>query len=208
MQTISELLDALLKSFYETYAQPSSSQIPSSVYSAIVQLSDVPVFEDAVPYEDLLERLAKLKHAIESVSEYFYAQERQAIFTHHAQQLQHSSSSQGANAAAAGVPVEAFLDLLNWIRISAKQFDKTYKSPIFGVVDVPQHFLEKVTELYIRELHYKFGQLQALQKSKPLYTTPNDKDNEDDPLIKDGEVMALYRGVKELTEMHKAFCPR
>lgn len=204
MQTISKLFDALLKAFYETYAQQDSAQMATSIYSAIVQLSDLPVFEEAIPTEDLNERLAKLKHAIESVSEFLYAQERMAILSHHAQ-----LASQYAPQAAGGEPpVEAFLDLLNWIKPSAKRYDKIYRSPIFGIVDVPQHFLEKTVELYIRELNYKFEHLQALQKAKPLYTTPNDKDNEEQPAIKDGEVMAIYRGVKDLTDMHKAFCPK
>lgn len=178
----------------------------SSVYSAIVQLSDLPVFEEAIPSEDLSERLSKLKHAIESVSEYLYAQERMAIFSHHAQTASQNMSQQ---VTAVQTPVEAFLDLLSWIKMSAKGYDKSYRSPIFGVIDVPQHFLEKITDLYIRELNYKFETLQALQKAKPLYTTPNETDNNnDEPPIKDGEVMALYRGVKELTEMHKAFCPK
>lgn len=151
--------------------------------------------------------MAKLKHAIESVSEYHYAQERMAIFSHHAQNVSQQSTS--ANAATTDPPVKAFLDLLAWIRRSAKNHDKMYRSPLFGIVDIPQHFLEKTVELYIRELNYKFQQLQALQKAKPLYTTPNEREHEDDEqLIKDGEVMALYRGVKELTEMHRAFCPK
>lgn len=139
-----------------------------------------------------------LKDAIEHVSEYFYAQERSAIFTHHAQ----------SEAGQTDPPIEAYLDLLNWIKTSAKRFDKTYRSPIFGSVDIPQHFLEKVVELYIRELSYKFEQIQAVQKSKPLYTTPNEANVEEKMPITDGEVMALYRGVKELTEMHQAFCPK
>lgn len=207
MRIISELFDALLKAFYDTYAQPASAQMVSSVYNAIVQLSDLPVFEEAIPPEDLDERLAKLKHAIESVSEYHYAQERMAILSHHAQSLTQQSTS--SDTAVIDPPVEAFLDLLAWIKLTAKNHDKTYRSPIFGIVDIPQHFLEKTVELYIRDLNYKFQQLQALQKAKPLYTTPNEKDNEhDEQPIKDGEVMALYRGVKELTEMHKAFCPK
>jgi hypothetical protein len=206
LQTISELFDALLKAFYETYAQPASSQMASSVYSAIVQLSDLPVFEEAILPEDLSERLSKLKYAIESVSEYLYAQERMAIFSHHAQLSSQNTSQQ---VMAVETPVEAVLDLLHWIKTSAKRYDKLYRSPIFGVVDVPQHFLEKITDLYIRELNYKLESLQALRKAKPLYTTPHETDNiNDEPPIKDGEVMALYRGVKELTEMHKAFCPK
>lgn len=207
LYTVSTLLDALLKGFYETYSEQLPQQATASIYSAILQLSDLPIFDEAVPPEELSSRLDMLKDAIEQVSEYFYGQERSAIFAHHAQHPSSTPSSASA-AAAHEPPVEAFLDLLNWVKTSAKRYDKTYRSPLFGTVDIPQHFLEKVVELYIRELSYKFEQIQALQQAKPLYTTPSDATNEEKPPITDAEVMALYRGVKEITEMHKAFCPK
>lgn len=102
--------------------------------------------------------------------------------------------------------VQVLLGLLNWIKSTTKKLDKHYKTPLLGVVDVPQLFLERVPDIFIHELSQRLGAIAAKKKPQPLYTTPGESAPEDDGQLKDGEVMVLYTGVKELTDMHKAFC--
>jgi hypothetical protein len=204
LRVISQLLDALLRGFYETYSEQLPPQAATSVYGAIVQLSDIPLFEEAVPEHDLSQRLEQLKEGIRRVSDFFYDQERNAIFSHDSQ----GPSSSQPHEASSEPSIEAYLDLLAWVKASGKRFDKAYRAPLFATVDVPGLFLEQVVELYIRDLGYRLEELQVVQKAKPLYTTPNEAEVIEKPAITDGQVMALYRGVKELTDMHKAFCPQ
>lgn len=211
LQVISQLFDALLRGFYETYAERLPQQAAASVYDAIVQLSDLPLFEQAIPSEDLKERLDQLSKGIQRVSDFFYDTERSGIFSQDVQmqlQQQQVLESEAQSQAPRQPSVDAFFELLSWIKTSAKKFDKQYRAPLFSSVDIPGHFLERVTELYLRDLSYKLQQLHFAQKSKPLYTTPNEGEEVEQPVISDGQVMAFYRGVTELLDMHKAFCPK
>lgn len=193
LQATSSLFDAFLRSFYETYSEQLPGDSVPPIIDALSYLRENALFDEAVPAQDLSERYEQLRDGIRRVSDFLYARERDQLL--------------------ASTPEETvvpLLELLGWIKTSAKRLDRHYKAPLLGEVDVPQLFLERVPDLFLQDLSARLRALEAARPLKPLYTTPNDPDRgeEDKAPISDGEVNALYTGVKELTEMHRAFCPK
>ncbi|CAO1615966.1 unnamed protein product [Parajaminaea phylloscopi] len=90
--------------------------------------------------------------------------------------------------------VVPLVQLLDWLEKGAKRLDKRYPEPILGHIDPVQHVLEKQVTLFLDDLESMKGQVvqHALR--------------ERDPLSLD-DVFVLYRRVRELLKMHKAFCP-
>ena len=176
LSIISRIFDTFLRAFYETYSeQLSETSIPPLVEALeFVYLN--PLFSEAVQQPDLDERFDQLRDGIRRVSDFLYDRQRDALLS-----LQTKKS------------VIALIDLLEWIKATAKRLDKYYKSPLLGEVDIPQLFLERVPDLYLQDL------------SRHL-ATENGSEQQDN--LKDGEVMALYQGVKEMTAIHNAFCPK
>ena len=185
------LFDALLRSFYETFSEQQPAEAVPPIVEALLLLRENLLFDSAIEGEDLEQRFEQLREGIRRVSDFLYARERD-LFN-------------------ADQPVEAIdpaLELLRWIKQTAKRLDKNYKSPLLGGVDVPALFLERVPDLFLHDLSQKLQALAAMQKPQPLYTTPGDDLSAYKPVLTDGEVNALYVGVRELTEMHDAFCPK
>lgn len=191
MQTISTLFDALLRSFYETFSEQQPGEAVPPIVEALDLLRENLLFDAAIQAEDLQQRFEQLREGIRRVSDFIYARERDLL--------------------SADQPFEAVgpvLALLQWLKQTAKRLDKNYKSPLLGEVDVPALFLERAPDLFLHDLSQKLQSLAAMQKTQPLYTTPGDDLSAYKPILSDGEVNALYVGVRELTEMHDAFCPK
>lgn len=193
LQATSSLFDAFLRSFYETYSEQLPGESIPPINEALTCLRENALFDEAVPAQDLSDRFEQLRDGIRRVSDFLYARQRDQLL-----------------ASAPGEAVVWLLELLGWIKTSAKRLDRHYKAPLLGEVDVPQLFLERVPDLFLQDLSAHLRALEAARPPKQLYTTPNDPDRSDQEKapISDGEVNALYTGVKELTDMHRAFCPK
>lgn len=188
--TTSILFDALLRSFYETFSEQHPADAIPPIVEALNVLRDVRVFDAAVEASDLEQRFEQLREGVRRVSDFLYGRERDMLYANQALET-----------------VAPVLELLQWIKQTAKRLDKHYKAPLLGAVDIPALFLERVPDLFLQQLSQKLQAVAAMQKPQPLYTTPGDDLTAYKPLISDGEVNALYVGVRELIKMHDAFCP-
>ena len=193
LSTISSIFDTFLRAFYETY----SEQLPQSSIPPLVEalefIHDNPLFNEAVAHDDLNERYEQLRDGIRRVSDFLYDRQRDTLL-----------SQRGSNS------VIPMIELLEWIKSTAKRLDGSYKSPLLGAVDIPQLFLVRVPDTFLADLSHRLAVIEAAQGSKSLYQTPGVGENGVNAQegLKDGEVMALYQGVKDMTAIHDAFCPK
>jgi len=206
----SNIFDTLLRAFYETFseqneqdgnAQSQSPEQVRSIVEAAENLSRIPVFDEAINQNDLDDRFEELRNGIRRASEYLYIRERDVILSHY-HQLQQQESAKS---------IIPFLDLLQWVKTTTKRLDKRYKVPLMDAIDVPALFLEIVPPVLLHDLADRLQHIKNAQVPKPLYTSPADQQAAQNNMqtdLKDGEVMAIYDGVRELTDMHHAFCPK
>lgn len=234
ISTLSSLFDSLLRSFYETVSEQhynmSHPDSIKSVTDAINVLRSNPLSREAILEDDLRERLDQLKDGIRRVFEFLYDTEkslilasfeemrrqRRGLASSHSGQQRPPSPLQGPQTAE-DVSIVPMLDLLTWIKTTAKRLDRHYSRPLLGQVDIPQLFLENVPDRFLADLTHHFAIITEFAQAHkpPLYTTPASPttpeghgQRSDSEPITDAEVMQIYRGVWELIDMHNAFCPK
>lgn len=192
LSTVSGLFDTFLRGFYETFSEQLPYDSVPPLFEALEFVRDNPLFGEAVPHDDLEERFSQLKAGVLRVSEFLYQRERDELLLHH---------PPGS--------IIAMIDLLGWLKSTTKRIEKNYRKPLLGAIDMTQLFLQNVPALYLHDLGQRLSTMEAKQQPAMLYSTPVDeaKVTESQDTLKDGEVMALYQGLRELTAMHDAFCP-
>lgn len=189
----SRLFDALLRNFYETLSEQQSAQAVTSAVQAIESLTEMALFDEAVPVDDLDNRFEELRSAVRRASEYLYSQKREA------EMVQHPELS-----------LLPFFNVLEWIKRTTKTLDKNYRQPLLSAIDVPALFLEKVPAMFLEDLSRCIELVDANRRPQPLYSAPADQHRTEDSSsgLKDGEVMGIHEGVRELVNMQRAFCPQ
>ncbi|GAA6063594.1 hypothetical protein JCM10212_000988 [Sporobolomyces blumeae] len=97
--------------------------------------------------------------------------------------------------------ISAWLHALAWIRDEVKGFDRAFPDKVCGQTDPPALFLSVSAPLFVDHLNNSQISHLAATTSTSLSAQSNASST------RDGELLELYHGVKELREMHGAFCP-
>ncbi|GAA5876973.1 hypothetical protein JCM8547_001955 [Rhodosporidiobolus lusitaniae] len=90
--------------------------------------------------------------------------------------------------------LEPWIEMLVWIKEEVKGYDRAFPEKVCGQVDPPALFLSVAAPLFVQHLDRSRIALLAAASQQ-------------EGAASDDELLDLYHGVKELKEMHTAFCP-
>ncbi|GAA5827609.1 hypothetical protein JCM11251_001755 [Rhodosporidiobolus azoricus] len=90
--------------------------------------------------------------------------------------------------------LEPWIEILAWIREEVKGYDRAFPEKVCGQIDPPAIFLSVSAPLFTQHLDRSRVSLLAAASQQ-------------DGAAGDDELLELYHGVKELQDMHGAFCP-
>ncbi|GAA5994013.1 hypothetical protein JCM11641_004022 [Rhodosporidiobolus odoratus] len=93
-----------------------------------------------------------------------------------------------------GSDLEPWLDMLAWIKDEVKGYDRAFPDKVCGQIDPPSLFISVAAPLFV----------QHLDRSRIVLLAAA---SQQEGAAGDDELLDLYHSVKELQEMHTAFCP-
>ncbi|GAA5932210.1 hypothetical protein JCM10213_006785 [Rhodosporidiobolus nylandii] len=90
--------------------------------------------------------------------------------------------------------LEPWIEMLVWIKEEVKGYDRAFPEKVCGQIDPPSLFISVAAPLFVQ--HLDRARLALLAAA-----------SQQEGAAADDELLDLYHGVKELKDMHSAFCP-